>query len=61
MKYTLLMLRARDELKQSDAAEKVGVSVLTWQRWEKHITIPNAERAHKIAEAFNVKIDDIKF
>ncbi|MFX3748168.1 helix-turn-helix domain-containing protein [Streptococcus suis] len=32
-RYTLKALRANSNLKQSEAAQKVGVSTTTWSKW----------------------------
>lgn len=59
--YTLKMLRARYNLTQKQAAEKVGVSEATWSNWESAKTFPNALKIKCIEEAFDTSYDNIIF
>ncbi len=61
MKWTLKMLRARDNLTQKQAGQLVGVTADTWANWEKGKTTPDVIIAYKIAEHFELSIDDIIF
>lgn len=60
-RYTLKALRANANLKQSEVAEKVGVSPTTWSKWENKKRFPTVKQAEKIAEVFGVSYDDIIF
>ncbi|MFM0900585.1 helix-turn-helix domain-containing protein [Streptococcus suis] len=55
------MLRARDNLTQKQAGQLVGVTADTWANWEKGKTTPDVIIAYKIAEYFELSIDDIIF
>ncbi|MDY7303980.1 helix-turn-helix transcriptional regulator [Streptococcus suis] len=61
MKWTLKMLRARDNLTQKQAGQLVGVTADTWANWENQKTFPDVQTAYKIAENFGLSIDDIIF
>lgn len=58
---TLKMLRVRENLTQAQAGERLEVSADTWGHWERGQTVPDVQRAYKIAEVFGVHIDDIIF
>ena len=47
LKWTLKMLRARDDLTQSQAAKKVGVSKETWSNWEKTIDLAEWQKKNQ--------------
>ena len=61
MKWTLKMLRVRDNLTQKQAGQLVGVTADTWANWEKQKTFPDVQKIIEIEKAFNVNYDDIKF
>lgn len=61
MKWTLKMLRARDNLTQKQAGKLVGVSADTWANWENQKTFPDVQKIVEIEKAFGVSYDDIKF
>ncbi|WP_239775224.1 helix-turn-helix transcriptional regulator [Mammaliicoccus sp. N-M50] len=59
--YTLKMLRAKYDLTQAQAGERVGVSADVWHNWEKAKTFPNVPQIEKIEEVFNVTYNEIIF
>ena len=59
--YTLKMLRAKFDLTQKQAAEKVGVSEATWSNWEASKTFPDAMKIKRIEKEFNISYDNIIF
>lgn len=61
MKMTLKMLRAKYNMTQEQAGEKIGVSAETWSNWENAKTFPDVIKLQLIEKAFNVKYDDIIF
>ena len=61
MIYSLKELRARKGLSQSETAEKLGVSVQTYNAWEADFGMVKARNAVKVANLFGVKVDDIFF
>ena len=54
----LRQLREKHALSQEQAAQKVGVTNRTWQRWEKREVMPRAGNLSKIAEAFAMPVQD---
>lgn len=61
MKWTLKMLRARDNLTQKQAGQLVGVTADTWASWENQKTFPDVQKIVEIEKVFDVSYDDIKF
>ena len=61
MTYSLKELRARKGLSQLETAEKLGVSVQTYNAWEADFGMVKAWNAVKVANLFGVKVDDIFF
>lgn len=61
MTYSLKELRARKGLSQLETAEKLGVSVQTYNAWEADFGMVKARNAVKVANLFGVKVDDIFF
>ncbi|WP_238141493.1 helix-turn-helix transcriptional regulator [Streptococcus suis] len=61
MKWTLKMLRARDNLTQKQAGQLVGVTADTWANWENQKTFPDVQKIIEIEKAFNVNYNDINF
>ena len=59
-RYTLKALRANADLTQSEVAEKIGVSITTWSKWENKQRFPTVDKVEKI-ELFGVSSDDIIF
>lgn len=51
--------RARLRLTQEEAAAKVGVTHRAYQRWESGESMPYPRNIEKIAEAFDVEVDDL--
>lgn len=52
-------LRKTQKLSQEDVAEKVGVSRQTIAKWEAGDSIPDVINCSKLAEIFNVTLDDL--
>ncbi|WP_233340733.1 helix-turn-helix transcriptional regulator [Streptococcus sp. 121] len=61
MQWTLKMLRVKENLSQKQAGDIFSVSPETWSNWERGKTTPDVKTAYKIAEHFNVSLDDIIF
>ena len=58
--YTLKELRARKNITQRQAAEKLGVSTQTYNSWESDFGRVKLKAALKVAEFYGVKLDQIK-
>lgn len=52
-KHKLKLVRVNLNLKQGEAAKKIGVEEKTYQRWEQGKNLPSWENRKKIAEAFD--------
>lgn len=60
-KMSLKAARVNAEMTQDEAANKLGVSVRTVQKWEKGKTFPDANRIDDICNVYGVTYDDLKF
>jgi len=56
---TLLYLRKRHRYTQEDVAEQLGVSRQTIAKWENNESIPDVLSAAKLAELFDVSLDEM--
>lgn len=61
MAITMKAARVNAGLKQQEAAEKLGVSVITYMNWENGKTLPTVDNAFAICELFKMPIDGIIF
>ncbi len=61
MKYTLKELRARKNETQEEVAKNLGISIQTYNAWEKDISNIAVSKVYALAEYFGVTIDEIKF
>lgn len=59
MQFTLKELRARKNETQSQVAESVGVSVQTYNAWEKSISNVAVSKVNALARHFGVRITQI--
>lgn len=57
--YTLKELRARKNETQAETAAAVGVSVQTYNAWEKNIANVAVSEVNALAKHFGVSINDI--
>ena len=60
-KITLKAARVNKGFSQIDAANALGVSVVTLRSWEKGITFPNVEQIKKLEDVYSVGYKDIIF
>ena len=58
-KDNLIQLRKYHQLTQEDLAEQVGVTRQAIAKWEAGETVPDLERCRKLAEVFEVSLDDL--
>ena len=58
---TLSIKRDEKQLSQEELARKIGVSTSTISMWESGKRTPPLKKAKKLADFFNVKIEDIFF
>ena len=59
--YTLKELRAKKDWTQEATARRLGVSVQTYNAWEKDFGKVKASSASAIAKLFGVTVDNIFF
>lgn len=59
MKFTIKELRARKNVTQAKAAKDLGVSVQTYNAWEKDISNVKVSKVLTIAEYYGVSLNDI--
>ena len=55
----LKFLRKMQGLTQQELAEKTGIKQQNISRWEKGIHIPNIEECIKLADFYEVSLDDL--
>lgn len=55
----ILKLRKVNKMSQEDVAEKIGVSRQTIAKWESGESVPDVISCGKLAELFNVSLDDL--
>lgn len=60
-RFSLKELRARKKKTQQQVAEDLGISVQTYNAWEKDISNVAISKVMALANYFGVKIDEIKF
>lgn len=61
MYYSMKQARIGALLSQKDAAEKLGIHINTYRRYEEHPMKIPMDLAFKFCEIVNLKIDDIWF
>ncbi len=61
MKITLKAARVNAGLSQSEAAEKLGISMSTMNNYEKGATFPDVPTIKKMEEVYGIGYDDIIF
>ncbi len=52
--------RIEKGLSQIDCAKKLGVSVITYQYWERGGCVPKEENLKRICEFFEISTDDLE-
>ncbi|MBQ6455943.1 MAG: helix-turn-helix transcriptional regulator [Mogibacterium sp.] len=60
MQYSLKELRARKNWTQRETAEKLGISVQTYNAWEKDISRVAVGKVIAVADLFGVRLSEIK-
>jgi transcriptional regulator with XRE-family HTH domain len=54
------LIKLRGDLMQEDIAEIIGVSQSAYNRWENGKSMPRLENLKKLAEHYNVSVDELK-
>jgi transcriptional regulator with XRE-family HTH domain len=60
MQYSLKELRARKNWTQKETAKRLGISVQTYNAWEKDISRIAIGKVLGVADLFGVKLSEIK-
>lgn len=60
-KFTLKAARVNVGLSQIEAAQALNVSNKTLWKWEKGLSLPNAQKIVELCELYKCKYDDIIF
>lgn len=60
MQYTLKELRARKNWTQKETADRLGISVQTYNAWEKDISRVAVGKVIAVADLFGVELSEIK-
>ena len=61
MKLTLKKARMLAELKQTEAANALGVSEVTLSNWENGITFPTIDKVIKMSKLYNLPLEAFEF
>ncbi len=59
--YSLKELRARKNITQAEAARELGISVQTYNAWEKDVSKVAVGKVKVLADFYNVTIGEIFF
>jgi transcriptional regulator with XRE-family HTH domain len=59
MKYSIRELRARKNVTQKQAAQALGLSVSTYNAWERNISRVAIGKVAELAEYYGVKLEEI--
>ena len=59
--YTVKELRARKNWTQAEAAERLGISVQTYNAWEKDISNVAVSKVQAVADLYGVRLGQIFF
>jgi DNA-binding XRE family transcriptional regulator len=58
--YTLKELRARKNWTQAESAARLGISLQTYNAWEKDISNVAVSKVQAVADLYEVRLDQIK-
>ena len=59
LKENLAMLRKLNGYSQEQIAERIGISRQAYAKWESGATVPDVERASRLAEVYGVSLDSL--
>ena len=60
MQYSLKELRARKNWTQKETADRLGISVQTYNAWEKDVSRVAVRKVIAVADLFGVELSEIK-
>ncbi|MGI6546577.1 MAG: helix-turn-helix transcriptional regulator [Fastidiosipilaceae bacterium] len=61
MKYSIRELRARKHVTQKQAARDLGISVSTYNAWERDVSGVAISKVSALANYFGVRLEEIDF
>ena len=59
LKDNLVMLRKLNAYSQEQIAEKIGISRQAYAKWESGATVPDIDRAARLAQVYGVSLDSL--
>ena len=59
LKDNLMMLRKMNGWSQEQVAEKIGISRQAYAKWESGATVPDADKASRLAQEYGVGLDSL--
>ena len=59
LKDNLVMLRKMNGYSQEQIAEKIGISRQAYAKWESGLTIPDIDKAARLAQVYGVSLDSL--
>lgn len=59
LQKSLIRLRKQHDMNQTEAGAIVGVPKTTYATWEQGRSLPDAENLYKLAQFYNVSMDEI--
>jgi len=60
-RYSVKELRVRANWTQERTAKNLGISTQTYNAWERNFGMVKMQNARRVAELFDVSVDDIFF
>lgn len=60
-KLSFKALRATKDMSQSEVAKQIGVNRMTYAKWERYETYPDAIQLIRLAEVFECSLDTFYF
>lgn len=60
-KLSLKALRATKNMSQNEVAQKLGISRMTYAKWERYETYPDAMQLIELADIFECSLDTFYF
>lgn len=61
LRISLEAARVNAGMTQPQAAQAIGVSVVTILKWEKGTTVPPVDKAEELVNLYGLRLDDVNF
>ena len=59
LKDNLVMLRKLNGYSQEQIADRIGISRQAYAKWEQGLTVPDIEKASKLADVYGIPMDNL--